>query len=96
MAMVEARPVRMTSPVRLAKVLIGRGAEDGPEGDVVGTRRQDEFNAALAADVLDVLLRDDPGNVGEGISQIEEADAGLAAAAAAVTLVDERASTDVD
>jgi hypothetical protein len=41
-------------------------------------------------------LRSDHLRLGEGISQIEEADAGLAAAAAAVTLVDERASTDVD
>lgn len=41
-------------------------------------------------------LRHDHLKLGEGIKQIEESDAGLAAAAAAVTLVDERASTDVD
>src|SRR5207253_158971 len=39
-------------------------------------------------------LRHDHEKLGEGITQIEEGDAGLAAAAAAVTLVDERASTD--
>ncbi|HUS33645.1 MAG TPA: hypothetical protein VMZ53_34315 [Kofleriaceae bacterium] len=41
-------------------------------------------------------LRHDHQKLAEGIEQIEKADAGIAAAAAAVTITQERATTDVD